>query len=71
MPRSTSTARSGRTRRMPRRPIPEARLYRKGKGKEAKLCFIGHALMENRHGPLVDTCLTAPTAMPSGWRRCT
>src|SRR4051794_18741156 len=33
---------------------PEARLYRKGKGKEAKLCFIGHALMENRHGLLVD-----------------
>ena len=29
---------------------PEARLYRKGTGKEAKLCFIGHALMENRHG---------------------
>jgi hypothetical protein len=33
---------------------PEARLYRKGKGKEARLCFIGHALMENRHGLLVD-----------------
>jgi len=33
---------------------PEARLYRKGKGKEAKLCFMGHALMENRHGLLVD-----------------
>ncbi len=37
---------------------PEARLYRKGQGKEAKLCFIGHGLMENRHGLLVDTCLT-------------
>jgi hypothetical protein len=37
---------------------PEARLYRKGKGKETKLCFIGHGLMENRHGPLVDACLT-------------
>ena len=33
---------------------PEARLFRKGKGKEAKLSFIGHALMENRHGLLVD-----------------
>jgi transposase len=33
---------------------PEARLFRKGKGKEAKLCFMGHALMENRHGLLVD-----------------
>jgi len=29
---------------------PDARLYRKGPGKEAKLCFIGHGLMENRHG---------------------
>ena len=33
---------------------PEARLLRKGKGKEAKLVFMGHALMENRHGLLVD-----------------
>lgn len=37
---------------------PEARLYRKGKGKETKLCFMGHGLMENRHGLLVDACLT-------------
>jgi transposase len=37
---------------------PEARLYRKGAGKEAKLCFMGHALMENRHGLFVDACLT-------------
>jgi transposase len=37
---------------------PDARLYRKGKGKETKLCFMGHALMENRHGLLVDACLT-------------
>lgn len=28
----------------------DARLYRKGKGKETKLCFIAHGLMENRHG---------------------
>ena len=34
---------------------PEARLYRKGKGKEAKLCFMGHALMENRNGLIVET----------------
>ena len=26
---------------------------------EAKLCFIGHALMENRSGLIVDACLTA------------
>lgn len=37
---------------------PDARLYKKGRGKEAKLCFMGHGLMENRHGLLVDACLT-------------
>ena len=37
---------------------PDAKLYRKGPGQEAKLCFLGHALMENRSGLLVDTCLT-------------
>src|ERR1700722_15862987 len=29
-----------------------------GPGKEAKLCFVGHALMEKRNGLLVDICLT-------------
>ncbi|MFO1040109.1 MAG: IS5 family transposase [Geminicoccaceae bacterium] len=33
---------------------PEARLFRKGRGKEARLSFMGHALMENRHGLIVD-----------------
>ena len=33
---------------------PEARLMRKGSGKEAKLSYSAHALMENRHGLLVD-----------------
>jgi transposase len=37
---------------------PDAMLYRKGSGMEAKLCFIGHALMENRNGLFVDTRLT-------------
>jgi transposase len=37
---------------------PEARLMRKGPGKEAKLVYHGHALMENRHGLVVDTCVT-------------
>jgi transposase len=32
----------------------EAKLMRKGKGKEAKLCYGGHALMENRNGLCVD-----------------
>jgi transposase len=33
---------------------PEAKLLRKGMGREAKLSFMGHALMENRHGLLMD-----------------
>ena len=33
---------------------PEVRLARKGSGREAKLCFAGHALMENKDGPAVD-----------------
>ncbi len=43
---------------MPRPSDPDARLYRKGAGKEAKLCFIGHALMENCNALFVDACLT-------------
>src|SRR5262249_24364857 len=34
---------------------PEAMLYRKGEGKEAKLSFIGNAMIENRHGLVVET----------------
>lgn len=37
---------------------PDAKLYRKGLGMEAKRCFIGHGLMENRSGLIVDTRLT-------------
>lgn len=40
---------------------PEARLFRKGKGKEAKLVFMAHALMENRHGILADFQVTQAT----------
>lgn len=40
---------------------PQARLYRKGPGREAKLCYQGHVLMENRHGLAVDGCLTTAT----------
>ncbi len=32
----------------------DSRLFRKGKGKEAKLCFMGHLLTENRNGLIVD-----------------
>jgi transposase len=37
---------------------PDARLYRKGHGKEAKLSFMGHALMENRNGLIVGAVAT-------------
>jgi transposase len=37
---------------------PDARLYKKSKGSEAKMGYLGHALMENRHGLLVDTMVT-------------
>lgn len=40
------------------RTDPDARLYRKGPGMEAKLCYIGHGLMENRSGLIVDARLT-------------
>jgi transposase len=40
---------------------PEARLYKKSAGSEAKLAYLGHALMENRHGLLVKTCVTQAT----------
>lgn len=40
---------------------PEALLAKKGKGKEAKLCFTGHALMENRNGLVVNACVTRAT----------
>jgi transposase len=37
---------------------PNAKLFRKGQGREARLCFMGHALMENRHGLVVQAHLT-------------
>ncbi len=40
---------------------PEARLARKGRGKEAKLSFSGHVLMENRHGLCVELRLAPAT----------
>ena len=40
------------------RTDPEALLAKKGKGKEAKLCYAGHVMIENRHGFVVNTVLT-------------
>ena len=37
---------------------PDAKLYRKGNGQEAKLSYLGHVLMENRTGMIVDAMLT-------------
>ncbi|MDR7537224.1 MAG: IS5 family transposase, partial [Armatimonadota bacterium] len=40
---------------------PEARLARRGDGREAHLAYQGHVLMENRHGLVVAACVTAAT----------
>ena len=40
---------------------PDARLFRKGNGKESRLCYLGHALMENRNGLVVEAELTHAT----------
>ena len=40
---------------------PEARLYRKGQRRESRLCYMGHALMENRHGLAVGGSVTQAT----------
>ena len=40
---------------------PKAMLAKKGKGKEAKLCFMGHILMENRNGLVVNVAMTQAT----------
>lgn len=40
---------------------PASKLYKKGKGKEAKLSYMGHALMENRNGLIVDAIATQAT----------
>jgi len=37
---------------------PECRLYKKTKGSEAKLSYLGHVMMENRNGLAVDACVT-------------
>jgi len=40
---------------------PESRLYKKARGKESKLCYMGHALMENRNGLAVGGTVTHAT----------
>jgi len=40
---------------------PAAQLARKGHGKEAKLSYAGHVLLDNRHGLVANVCVTAAT----------
>jgi transposase len=40
---------------------PDARLFKKARGHEAKLVYMGHALTENRNGLVVNTCVTHAT----------
>lgn len=40
---------------------PDARLYKKGDGDKSRLCYLGHALMENRNGLVVDATTTLAT----------
>lgn len=42
---------------------PDARLYRKADGRESRLCFMGHVLMENRNGLAVSAALTCATGL--------
>ena len=50
---------------------PKARLFRKGLGKEARLCFMGHALMENRNGLIVGAVTTTATGHAERWAALT
>ena len=51
-------------------PIPRHGSTRRATGQPAKLCYMGHALMENRHGLAVGgQCDARPPARPSGRRR--
>lgn len=40
---------------------PDAMLARKGAGREAKLSYAGHVLLDNRHGLVANVCVTAAT----------
>lgn len=40
---------------------PDAQLYRKGNGQPARLSYLGHVLLDNRHGLVANVCVTAAT----------
>jgi transposase len=60
---------------------PEAQLYKKADGQKSVMAYLGHVLMENRHGLIVNACATAATGtaereaaaimLPTGSRRRT
>ena len=58
MSRATFTGSSARNDTHVSKTDPEAKLYRKGHGQEAKLSYLGHVLMENRNGLIVDAMVT-------------
>jgi len=40
---------------------PDALLYKKGNGQASKLSYLGHVLLDNRHGLVANVCVTAAT----------
>ena len=48
---------------------PDSRLFKKAKGHEAKLAYLGEVLMENRHGLVVDACVVPATGTGRTRRR--
>jgi transposase len=52
------------------RTDPEARLYRKSRGTGAILCYMGHALMENRNGLVVDARVSLATGRAEREEAC-
>ena len=49
---------------------PDAKLYRRSHGREARLAYLGHLVIENRHGLIVDAMATTADGTPSAMRRC-
>jgi hypothetical protein len=49
---------------------PNSRLYRKAAGRVAKLCYIGHATMENLHGLAVAGMVTHANGTAEHRRSC-
>ena len=47
---------------------PDSRLFKKAKGHEAKVGYLGEVLMENRHGLVVDACVVPATARTNATR---